>query len=528
MVRFFLVSILVPFVVLGDDRINEQLCPNDLDISSMTLEEKIGQLLIAPVSPFQPESHWKDWERLIQECHVGNVIMKASDAKLQVDFLNRLQKISRFPILVTADAEWGLGMRMVDAISFPKNLTLGAVQNLDLLEEMGRWIGRQAKQVGIHLNFAPVVDVNVNPQNPIIHMRSFGQDPLEVAGRSCALIRGMHQEHLLTCAKHFPGHGDTAVDSHRSLPVIEKSVENLQAVEWIPFQAAIDEGVDCVMSAHLLVSTLDSMPASLSFPCLQILRNQLGFDRLIVSDALNMGALTNAQSVEEIAVDAFRAGNDLLLYGAHLYQDVDALMENVIPRAFEALRGAFLEHRLSMEELDQRVYKILTLKKELSPLPAEPPGTLMDPQAIQVKRMLYREAVTAVGGMPTMALPFVYLAVGAQPQDWIVQKMIEKGVEVRCLGMKETQIPHFDCPVIVGLHQVRGVTERFGLSAEIISLLQTCDYLVLFCTPYALQLVPCRNAIIAYENDPFAQEAVFDLIEGRLQAHGRLPIELFP
>ena len=220
---------------------------------------------------------------------------------------------------------------------------------------MGRSIGRQALAAGIQLNLAPVADVNCNPKNPIIHMRSFGEDPNRVAACCCALIRGMHEAGLFTCAKHFPGHGDTATDSHYSLPVLAQDMSRLERVELLPFRAAIEAGVDCVMSGHLLAEAIDkNAPASLSAPCLKdLLRGQLHFQGLIVSDALNMGALARSNFPEEIALMAYAAGNDLLLYMPVLESDLDQLMKE-IPRAYHALLSAFREGRFSIEDLDEK------------------------------------------------------------------------------------------------------------------------------------------------------------------------------
>ncbi|MBF8262722.1 MAG: Glyco-hydro-3-superfamily-like protein [Parachlamydiales bacterium] len=493
----------------------------------ITLDEKIGQLFVAPAAPLQGGTHFADWDALIKECHVANVLLKASDAKTQIAFLQRLQSLSKFHLLVVADAEWGLGMRMVDAISFPRNLTLGAVQDLSLIEMMGRCIGKQAKQAGIHLNLAPVVDVNINSMNPIIHMRSLGQDPHEVARRCCAIIRGMQKEGLLTCAKHFPGHGDTVTDSHLDLPMLSLSIVRLNQVELIPFQAAIDAGVDGVMSAHILVDCLDTYPASMSPACMQkLLRESMGFQGLAITDALNMHALTNTWSVEEIAIRAFEAGHDFLLYGAHLMEDVDDLMQSQIPRAFRALREAFLSGRLSIADLDARVNRILAIKERCLPIPAAPPATLMDPEALLLKRELFRQALTIVGQPATINESFVYMAIGGSSEDWIVKKYREEGIEVQCLDLQDYQIPSCEKKIVAGLHRVKGLGGDFGLSNEMTELLQNSDRVILFCTPYVMQVIHGESIVVAYENDPDAQEAAYDAIQGKWLPLGRLPIQV--
>ena len=289
-------------------------------LHDLTLDQKIGQLFMLPACPLRGEDHWSDWALLFDRFQIGNAIVKHSDPLTQVNFLNDLQSASEIPMMIAADAEWGLAMRMKDTMAFPMSRTLGGVKDLNLLFQLGAELGRQAKRVGIHLNLAPVADVNTNPENPIIGMRSFGEDPEQVAKCVSALVRGMQSAGIGACAKHFPGHGDTVDDSHRTLPLIPHSLERLQEVEFVPFRRAIRDGVLAIMTAHLLVPAIDpDRPATLSSPCLTgILRRELGFEGLIISDALNMKALTEtlAETPEEIATRAFQAGCDLLLYGA--------------------------------------------------------------------------------------------------------------------------------------------------------------------------------------------------------------------
>jgi beta-glucosidase-like glycosyl hydrolase len=355
-------------------------------LSTMTLEEKVGQLLIAPACPLRESDHWADWMRLMAECHVGNALVKQSDPESQIRFLNALQGVAKFPLLVAADYEWGLAMTMQGAMAFPRNQTLGERGDLSLIFDIGREIARQARLVGVHLNLAPVADVNNNPDNQIIGTRSFGDDPALVASCVSAYLRGFQSTGLLACAKHFPGHGDTSVDSHSALPLIPHSFERLEQIEFVPFRKAIEEGVAVIMAGHLLVPSLDAaLPATLSRPCLTgCLRNTLGFKGLIVSDALNMKALTLSYSPEEIALRAREAGCDLLLYGAHRSEQVDDLMQNQIPRAFRALLFAYKEGRLDLEELDQSVLKILQAKEKLGLHRSRqiPEGVLLDLQKL--------------------------------------------------------------------------------------------------------------------------------------------------
>lgn len=509
------ICLLLPIVCFAGNWVDEQL-------SSMSLEEKVGQLFVAPAAPLRKEDHWQDWERLLTECHIGNALLKASDPASQIRFLEKLQSASKTPLLIVADAEWGLGMRMSQTISFPKNLTLGAVQNLSLLEEMGRSIGRQASKVGIHLNLAPVADVNSNPLNPVIHMRSFGENPVEVAKRVQAIIRGMREEGLFACAKHFPGHGDTLFDSHKALPELEHSLERLRSVELLPFRAAILEGVECVMSGHLLFPSLDSWPTSLSSRCMtDLLRGELQFQGMAITDALNMRALTNTWSVEEIALRAYSAGHDLLLYGAHLNEDVDELMRDQIPRAYRALLQAFSVGRFSIEALDARVLRILELKEKRRETSLS--SEIIESQDILLKRKLFQSALTQLGDLPSEIRG--YIAIGGTVDDRIVEKMRQEGVEVICYQPGTKINLSFASGWIVGLHRVGPAQEGFGLDEQAERLLQESQLAILFCTPYALRILPeSHPVLIAYENEADAQEAVWDALQGKLIPSGHLPI----
>lgn len=356
---FFWLSLLLPWLLVASWAENT--------LTQMTLEEKVGQLFVAPACPLRGEDHGQDWENLLTTCHVGNVIVKQTDPKSQVKMLCTLQSKSKLPLLVAADYEWGLAMTMTEVMEFPRNAVLGQREDLELIFQVGQEIARQARGVGVHLNLAPVVDVNNNPLNPIIKTRSFGSDPKKVADCSAAWIRGFQGMGLLACAKHFPGHGDTGVDSHVGLPTIPHPLERLDQVELPPFQRAIDEGVEVVMTGHLLVPAFDpEWPATLSRVCLQkVLREKMGFQGLIVSDALNMKALTSQYTPEKIAYKAREAGCDLLLYGMHIAPVVDELMRDQIPRAYQALLTAYKAEKLPLNELDEAVLRILKIKEKL-------------------------------------------------------------------------------------------------------------------------------------------------------------------
>lgn len=494
-------------------------------LEKMSLEEKIGQLFVAPACPLRDEDHWEDWQRLIHELHIGNAILKHSDPLRQVEFLNRLQGSSPLPILVTADAEWGLSMRMKDTVVYPRNMTLGAISDPNSTYLLGKEIARQARLVGIHMNLAPVADVNINPKNPIIHMRSFGEDPVRVASHVSAFARGMQDGGILACVKHFPGHGDTAVDSHHDLPYIPYGWERLHSVELVPFAQAIEDGAAAVMSAHLHVPCIDpDLPASLSRACLKtLLRKELGFEGLIVSDALNMSALTKRFSTEEIASLARVAGCDLLLYGDHIAPNIDKLMREDIPRAWAALKKGYEEKRLDSAELDESVLRILRAKEKLG-IHLKPVISsenlleeLQTAEAVQLKQELFQQAVTLVGEPVSLNPNAAYISVGAN--DAIAENFSH-------VVSPRDDLSRFE-QVVFALRDINFRKENYGIPLDVLEAIEVCGkraVVCLFGTPYALHLFTgCSSVLVGYETEPEAQKAVFLVLSGKERAAGKLP-----
>lgn len=338
------------------------------DLADLTLEEKVGQLFIAPFSPDRGEDHSIDWDRLLTECHVGGLLVKQGTVAQVATGISALQAKTLVSLLVTADAEWGLGMRISDAPSYPKAHTLAATHP-DAIRALARQVALQGQLLGIHVHLGPVADLTTAATVPSLAARSFGSDPAEVALRVAAYAEGIESTGALACLKHFPGHGDTALDSHYALPLLPHSRAHLEACEWIPFHVP----ASALMTAHLLVPALDpSLPTTLSPATGPLLRLEWHFDGLLITDALNMGAL-QAYTPEEIALLAYEAGHDLLLYGAHLIPAVDALTRDTIPRAYRALLSAFQTGALPLSELDRRVARILRAKARAHWLPSKDP-----------------------------------------------------------------------------------------------------------------------------------------------------------
>ena len=322
--------------------------------STLTLKEKIGQLYTVQVFSNQDEATKNNVIQLIKEYQIGGVIYSNGGPVRQAKLDNELQSYSKTPILVSMDAEWGLSMRLDSTFAFPWNMTLGAIKDNKLIEQTGRQIGEHCKRLGVHLNFAPVVDINTNPKNPIIGNRSFGEDRDNVTSKSIAFMKGMQEAGILANAKHFPGHGDTDSDSHKTLPTINFDKKRIDSVEIYPYRNLIKQGLSSVMVAHLNVPSLEkrsNYPSSLSKHIVSdVLKDSLGFKGLIISDALNMKGAADFDESGEIDLAAFLAGNDILLISEDPATGIAKIME------------AYSEEIISEKRLEYSVKKILKAK----------------------------------------------------------------------------------------------------------------------------------------------------------------------
>ena len=338
-----LVLLLAFSLFLGPCKDSLAQCPQQ-----MSLRDKVAQLMV-------PHHYDPEIDSLVARDHVGGVIVMLS-SKAEVDSLiPKLQASASIPLFVCMDAEWGAAMRLKQDY---KRLPKAAYINSDEQAcEIGKTIGGQLRELGIHANLAPVADVNTNPDNPVIGTRSFGADPVLVSSRACAYARGQRDAGIASCAKHFPGHGDSSVDSHQALPVLEHSRERLDSVELLPFRHLIDEGVEMVMTGHLSVPALDpsGTPASVSAPVCTFLRDSLGFQGVIVTDGMGMKGVTDFFAGDQVAacVAAFTAGADMILALTHTRQVIDAITALVQSGEYP------------LEELDAKVLRVLELKRKL-------------------------------------------------------------------------------------------------------------------------------------------------------------------
>ena len=295
---------------------------------SISLKEKIGQLFMPMVFSNGDSVHFKKTLDLVKKHKIGGLVFSKGSSKSQIEWSNIFQSESKIPLFVTMDAEWGVAMRLDDVLPFPWNMTLGAVNDNKLIYEIGKRIGEQSSRLGINMNFAPVLDVNTNPKNPIIGNRSFGESVKNVSDKSIALMKGMHSANVLSSGKHFPGHGDVSKDSHKTLPTIKSSKKRIYDIELSPFKTLIKEGISSIMIAHLNIPSLQKkeLPSSLSKSIVtDLLKNDLGFKGLILTDALNMRGVLDTEKIGNIDLAAFNAGNDILLISENITEGIKAI-----------------------------------------------------------------------------------------------------------------------------------------------------------------------------------------------------------
>jgi beta-N-acetylhexosaminidase len=510
--------------------------------NQMSLKEKVGQLFMIDVFSSDPAEKIEKAKLLVEQHQVGGIIFSKGGPLSQAKLNNELQEISKVPLLVGMDAEWGLAMRLDSTYAFPWNMTLGAIQDDKLIEEVGAGIGKHSKRLGVHMNFAPVVDINTNPDNPIIGNRSFGENKNNVTRKAAALMRGLHRENILSSAKHFPGHGDTEKDSHKTLPTIDFSRDRIFREELFPYRELINEGLTSVMVAHLNVPSLEKrsdFPSSLSHGIVTgILKEELDFYGLIITDALNMKGVADFDEPGEIDLAAFLAGNDILLFS----EDV--------PKASEKIIEAYNKGFITEARLEHSVRKILFAKYKAGLNNYQPVKTdylVEDLNTIRnevLAHQLYENAMTVIKNdrstIPVRDLEtskIAYVHFGEDSGDPFFEQLNRytrvDSVAAENLNDLLDKLEAYNL-VIIGYHQSNGSPwSGFRMDQR----QQTWLYeiarknkviLNIFTRPYALlDLKTTGNfeAIqVAYQNSILAQEKAAQVIFGALEAKGKLPV----
>lgn len=517
----------------------------DSILNSMTIDQKMGQLFMIQAYSNLDTVHENKIKEMIQKYHVGNLIFMQGTPSKQVQLTNTYQSLSKIPLMIGFDGEWGLDMRLQNTYKFPWNMTLGAIQDNTLIRKFGEHLGRHAKRVGIHVNFAPVVDINTNPLNPIIGNRSFGEDKQNVTQKAIAFSQGMQSEGVLANAKHFPGHGDTATDSHLKLPVLTFDRQRLDSVELYPYKRVFDAGMASVMTAHLSIPVLESnpkLPTSLSPSVVtDLLKEELGFLGLIFTDGLNMKGAADYSSSAEIDLAAVLAGNDVLL----IPQDV--------PATISLMKNSIQTGVLSPERIDESVRKILLAKYKVGLHFHKPIDTLnlvKDLNTIEdevLHRELVKNSITIIKNKKNI-LPIedlkkhkkiAYVALGDDTGDQFLDALAKYSkihkVDSNNLNEVIDTLEDFDL-VVVGFHKSNAHPWKpYEFSnQELVWLHEIArknkTILAVFASPYSLlnikSFTNLEAVLIAYQNSEIAQEITAQTIFGAIEATGKLPVSI--
>ncbi|MGI0105997.1 glycoside hydrolase family 3 N-terminal domain-containing protein [Salinimicrobium sp. WS361] len=521
----------------------------DSVMTTLSPDERIAQLIMVAAYSNRGEDHKQEILKLINEQKIGGLIFFQGDPESQVKLMNEYQEVSTVPLLGAIDGEWGLGMRLDSTISYPFQMALGAVQEEDLIYELGTEVGRQIKRTGLHLNFAPVVDVNNNPNNPVINYRSFGEDKYNVARKATAYMQGMQDAKLLPTAKHFPGHGDTDTDSHYSLPQINHPVVRLDSLELYPFKEVMKAGIGGVMVAHLNIPALDStgVPSTLSKPIITgLLKEELGFEGLIVTDAMNMKGVTEGNEPGIVDKDAILAGNDLLEFTVE------------VSKAISEIRKAVNQGLISQKEIDSRARKILAVKQWVGLNNYEPVEVknileeINTPKAVYLKRKLAEASLTVLKNtnnvIPVQELESLRIAsvsFGTMERT-VFQETLDlyAGIthfnlpadasELMVQTLKD-QLQNYDV-VISGIHDFsKFPRNNLRLNEDVLQLIKELaskdnSIFAFFKNPYVLNKIDgiedAAGLVVAYQDSEETQEVAAQLIFGGLGANGKLPVSV--
>ncbi len=501
----------------------------------LSLDEKIGQLYIVALYNNRGEEEIQKIRNLVEKEKIGGLILMQDDAEKHINLLNEFQGKSRIKMMIGIDGEWGLFQRFSAAHKFPWAMTLGAIQDNSLIYEMTSKIAEDCKRMGIYWDFAPVVDVNTNPSNPIIGNRSFGSDINNVISKGLAYAQGLQDHGVLASMKHFPGHGDTNTDSHLDLPVVSHNLERLNSVELAPFKALLDKKIGGVMVAHLYVPTLEKkkgIPASVSYEIItNLLKNTYQYKGLIITDALNMNAIAKKFSPGEIDLRAFKAENDIMLFS----QDV--------PSGKALIKSAFEKGEISENRLAESVKKILKTKfllglQDLKPINPENINVdLNNTSHAEISEKLYANAITLLKDEKNL-LPlscsktYYYLPLEEAPFQTFVENL-NFGTTINLISKEEiSQIPE-NSTVIVGFHKDNSTAYKpykiSQNSKDILTELSKKQNVILdvFGSPYALKdidIASISTILVSYENNDLSMKASAKALLGKTKISGKLPV----
>lgn len=507
----------------------------DKTYNSLSQDEKLGQLFIIALYTNKDENHINQVRNIVTNDKIGGLILMQDDAAREINLVNEFQQKSRVPLMIGMDAEWGLYQRIAAAHKFPWAMTLGAIQDKNLIYQMAAKIAEDCKRMGINWDFAPVVDVNTNPNNPIIGNRSFGSEVYNVTQSARSYSNGLQDNNILAAIKHFPGHGDTNTDSHLDLPVVSHNLDRLNSIELAPFKALMDKGIGGVMVAHLYVPSLESgkgIPASISKNIITgLLKEKFGYKGLIITDALNMGAVANKYKPGELDALAFKAGNDIMLFSQGVAEG-----KKLIQKAID-------NGEISQSRVEESVKKILLTKYFLGLnqyTPKNPENINQDINNDSHKTLvqnLYANALTLIKDEKKL-LPLnckntcYYIPLEEAPYQTFADQLnlnstviIKKASEISIIPANST--------VIVGFHKDNSTAYKpykiSSESKEVLTDLAKNQNVILnvFGSAYALKdidLSKVSTVLVSYENNDDSMTATANAINGKTKISGRLPV----
>src|SRR6056300_9396 len=541
----------ISVVFLINNQASAQTFNVDSVLNSMTFEEMVGQLFMVAAYSNKDEAHFAELEKLVSDYHIGGVIVMQGGPERQKKLLDRLQGAAKVPLLVGQDAEWGQAMRLDSTYKFPTSLTVGAAGGTEDAYYLGAAMARECSAVGVHMSFSPVLDVNTNAANPIIGARSFGSNATLVDAMGRSVIRGIQDEKVLACGKHFPGHGDTHQDSHKTLPKVDRTLEELEVVEWVPFKGAVDQGVAALMIAHLYIPSLEptGKRTSLSRTVItDILRNKWGYNGLVITDALNMKGVSEFAPPGELELAAFNAGNDILLFPMD------------VPKATKAFIEAAKTDAISGRELKVRVRRILEAKaasmaySDWKKAKADRSADLLESDHGDFERLdenqrvnfnITRRAATLLESgsasfpIKNLEQDFLHIAIGDFESAGTVKNYLDRYVEMphhHGVDVDDREMASKDA-FVVSFHQnVKNPWKRYKLEPweqEFLKRLSATGkpvYLLHFANPYGVLTYPNLGEnvriLLLYENDEYAQLLAPQFLFGARKTKGTLPVYL--
>ena len=541
-----LLSVMMQFDTEAQTLLTEQAWADSI-YSAMTDDERIGQLFMVRAASKGDAKETARIKREIRDYHIGGICFFQGDPREEARITNIYQDESKIPLMTAIDGEWGLGMRFPDkTISFPRQLMLGAIQDNNLIYEMGKEVGRHCQRIGLHVNFAPVADVNNNPENPVINNRSFGEDKYNVTAKSYSYMKGMQDQGIVACAKHFPGHGDTDVDSHLDLPIIAHDMNRLDSLELMPFESLSKYGIKSMMAAHLHVPAIDNRknrPTSLSKTALtDILRDEIGFDGIIFTDAMEMKGVTKHFKAGQAEAEALEAGNDVIV------------LSTDIKKAVKYIKEYIASGKIEMNQVEASVKRILLEKYRLG-LYQKPEKLVLEniaedlntKESLALKSRLIEEALTLVNDsenqipISTPAQKIIMtLTIGATEETPFQSRINSYANAKHYFSSKKIDVvkakaldANFENAqtVIVSFHDMsKYASKGFGIDPSAVQYVRELAkrkrvIITIFGSPYSLRYFEGMDPIlVAYDEDPMTQDLAAQALFGANRISGKLPV----